>query len=636
MSGSFCSNRVKVGVYLLLLGQIGFGYAQTEPAAVNATDNAVTTVTKEQVAAEMAAQVKASADKPATTDKPASVDKAASEDKKAINEDKTAASEDKKAISEDKKAISEDKKTAQEIKSSTQEDNKKAAADPVAKQGAQPAATPDVQNGTENGGEDSRATQPENPEKLADTAEKPVAAKLPKAISVELDEPVEVKKVTLGPEPVTEEAPVVSAKVVAAPQLTHKKSAEPERKALVILNTEVSPSTTTRLSWSPDESFELVSTPTPVLIAHGAKPGPILCLTAALHGDELNGIEIVRRVLYNLDPATLSGSVIGVPIVNLQGFQRSSRYLVDRRDLNRYFPGNSNGSSASRIAHSFFTEVISHCNALVDLHTGSFYRTNLPQLRGDVRNPKVVKLTQSFGATLVLQSKGAKGTLRRAAVESGIPAVTLEAGESMRLQERAVVHGVKGIQTLMNHMGMVEKPFSLWGDPEPIYYKSIWVRAERGGILFGNVSLGDKVTDGSLLGEVRDPITNTKTKIYSPKEGRIIGMAVNQVVQPGFAAFHIGIRADDDSIPNAAEDIEASETSGFSDSVETTTATIPAATESSKSPTSSTMQYAEQEADSDNTESAIQRATKSAEVNSAPESEPHRSHSGSAETFDYD
>jgi predicted deacylase len=396
--------------------------------------------------------------------------------------------------------------------------------------------------------------------------EKP-ATKLPRAVSIELDEPVEVKEATLGPEPVVEALPPESAaeeQPAAEPSIDEQEEDMPAGSTLIMLNTEVLPSTTTRLSWSPAESFEMISTPTPVLIAHGAEPGPVLCLTAALHGDELNGIEIVRRVLYNIDPAVLSGTVVGVPIVNLQGFRRGSRYLVDRRDLNRYFPGNPNGSSASRLAHSFFTQVVSHCDALVDLHTGSFYRTNLPQLRADVRNPDVVKLTQGFGATMVLQSAGAIGTLRRAAVQAGIPAVTLEAGESMRLQEKAVAHGVKGIHTLMNQMDMI-KSFSLWGDPQPVYYNSVWVRAERGGILFSNVSLGDRVSVGSLLGEVRDPITNTKTEIFSPREGRIIGMAVNQVVQPGFAAFHVGIRAADKFIADPSAGAEPSEADSASE-----------------------------------------------------------------------
>lgn len=388
----------------------------------------------------------------------------------------------------------------------------------------------------------------------------PATAKRPQAISVELNEPVvgsepEFQGNTLAP--VVEamlETPAVEVAAVAEVAVEALPATEP----LVILDTEVLPSTTTRLSWSPSQTMEGIATPTPVLIVNGAKPGPVLCLTAALHGDELNGIEVVRRILYNLDPEVLSGTVIGVPIVNLQGFHRSSRYLTDRRDLNRFFPGNPQGSSASRIAYSFFQEVISHCNALVDLHTGSFHRTNMPQLRADLSNPKIVELTQGFGATVVLKSRGAVGTLRRAAADAGIPAVTLEAGESMRLQEASVKHGVDGIGTLMNHMGMVDK-FSLWGDPEPVYYNSAWVRSERGGILFSQVKLAARVDQGDLLGVVTDPITNIKSEISSPYDGRVIGMALNQVVLPGFAAFHIGIRAPEELIPEPEKIVQPPE-----------------------------------------------------------------------------
>lgn len=390
----------------------------------------------------------------------------------------------------------------------------------------------------------------------------PPTSKRPQAVSVELNEPIvepesepEFQGNTIAP--VVEAMPLTVAPGIVA-EADLNAEVVPEVEMLVILETEVLPSTTTRLSWSPSQTMEGIATPTPVLIVNGARQGPVLCLTAAIHGDELNGIEVVRRILYNLDPEELSGTVIGVPIVNLQGFHRSSRYLTDRRDLNRFFPGNPEGSSASRIAYSFFKEVISHCDALVDLHTGSFHRTNMPQLRADLSNPKIVELTQGFGATVVLQSPGAVGTLRRAAADAGIPAVTLEAGESMRLQEDSVKHGVDGISTLMNHMGMVEK-FSLWGDPEPVYYNSTWIRSERGGILFSKVKLAARVDRGDLLGVVTDPITNIKSEIKSPYDGRVIGMALNQVVLPGFAAFHIGIRAPEELIPEPEKIVQPPE-----------------------------------------------------------------------------
>ena len=187
--------------------------------------------------------------------------------------------------------------------------------------------------------------------------------------------------------------------------------------------------------------------------------------------------------------------------------------------------------------------MIAHCDALVDLHTGSFERANLPQIRADLRNPDVVTLTQGFGSMVVLHSTPTAGTLRHAATLAGIPAVTVEAGGPSQLELTEVKHGVKGIETLLITLGMIKK-LRLWGDPEPVYYRSSWVRADNGGILLADVSLGSTVRKGDLLGTITDPMSNARTELYSPYSGRIIGMARNQVVMPGFAAFHVGIQAD--------------------------------------------------------------------------------------------
>ncbi len=336
---------------------------------------------------------------------------------------------------------------------------------------------------------------------------------------------------------------------------------------LALLNAEIAPGTYKQLPWTATELFEGVPVSTPVLVVNGKLPGPTLCLTAAVHGDELNGIEMIRRIMHDLDPQKLSGAVLGVPIVNLQGFRRSSRYLPDRRDLNRYFPGNPTGSAAARIAYSFFVEVVLHCDALIDLHTGSFERTNLPQLRADLRNPDVVTLTQGFGATVILHSSPAKGTLRYAATSAGIPAVTLEAGGPSQLELKEVKHGVKGIETLLHTLGMVKK-MRLWGDPEPVYYRSTWIRANRGGILLADVSLGSTVRQGDLLGTITDPMNNASSRLYSPYSGRIIGMARNQVVMPGFAVFHVGIQTDETPANESGDDDPVADESGSDDYVD--------------------------------------------------------------------
>jgi predicted deacylase len=312
-----------------------------------------------------------------------------------------------------------------------------------------------------------------------------------------------------------------------------------QKGKLRLLGAEVAPGTRKRLSWTSGTAIEGFVVPVPVIVLNGTGPGPVLCLTAAVHGDELNGIEVVRRVLEDIQLDELNGAVIGVPIVNIQGFYRGTRYLPDRRDLNRYFPGNARGSAATRIAHSFFTDVIRHCSALIDLHTGSLNRTNLPQVRADLRLPAVARMTQGFGATVVLHGAGDPHSLRRAASEAGIPSVTFEMGEPMRVQPEQVEHGAKAVETLLYSLGMTRQR-RYWGDPEPVYYASKWVRVDNGGILFSDVALGERVSEGELLGIVTDPISNQQHRIYAPTSGRILGMALNQVVLPGFAAYRIG------------------------------------------------------------------------------------------------
>jgi predicted deacylase len=308
-----------------------------------------------------------------------------------------------------------------------------------------------------------------------------------------------------------------------------------------ILDAEIKPNSSVRLTWSSDTAVGGFSEATPVLVVHGAMPGKTLCLTGAVHGDELNGIEMIRRVIFNIDPAKLSGTVIGVPVSNIMGFRRNSRYLPDRRDWNRYFPGNTHGSSASRLAHSFFSKIIMHCDSLVDLHTGSFHRTNLPQLRADLVDENVARLAQNFGVIAVLNGRGHPNSLRAAAVRAGIPAVTLEAGEPMAMQSEVVEEGVNAINTLLAKTGMYGKQ-KRWNRIAPVYYRSAWVRANQSGILFSKAMLGQRVKEDDVLGTVTDPITNARTTIKSPYTGRIIGIALDQVVLPGFAAYHIGIQ----------------------------------------------------------------------------------------------
>ena len=401
-------------------------------------------------------------------------------------------------------------------------------------------------------------------ESPASEAQPPQADSLHDTELAELTEPVvapslDLKEVAPLPQPLPpvesfteDEVPADSDELATTESVTDQSTDE---KKLIILGSEIAPGTATRLAWTTDGNISGLTTPTPVMVIKGKKPGKTMCMTAAVHGDELNGIEIVRRVMYDIDPEDLTGNIIGIPIVNLQGFQRGSRYLSDRRDLNRFFPGEANGSLASRIAHSLFSEVIVHCDFLVDMHTGSLRRTNMPQLRADMRHEDVAKLTEGFGKIAVIHSTGSPGMLRFAAVASGIPAATLEVGESLRIQEDQIEKGVSSVNRLLEREGMYSRLFA-WGDPEPVYYKSSWIRAEHGGILFSKREVGDMIEVDDVLGAITDPITNETSNILATISGRIIGMAVDQFVMPGYGCYHIGIEASEEVL--AEEESSAS------------------------------------------------------------------------------
>ncbi|GMW05332.1 MAG: hypothetical protein AMXMBFR8_01290 [Nevskiales bacterium] len=376
-------------------------------------------------------------------------------------------------------------------------------------------------------------------------ASAPPKAALPDRAAPAATEPKPAPAASAQPAiPAPDSPPVPAIAATAAPAPTAPEAAAPARPpgTLEVLGEQIPPGTVTRLMWSASSIFEGMSSETPVLVVNGREAGPVLCLTAAVHGDELNGIEMVRRVFQELAADELKGAVIGMPIVNIHGFRRGSRYLPDRRDLNRFFPGNPQGSSAARIAYSLFEQIIRKCDVVVDLHTGSFFRNNLPQVRADLSQPSVAELAHGFGGMLVLNDEASPGTLRRAATDAGIPAVIMEAGEPLRLQPRQVEQGVAGVNRLLRSLGMIRRA-TLLKQPEPVYYHSRWVRADHGGVLFSVVRLGQTVRAGDILGTVTDPISNEQNLIYAPFEGRVIGMAVNQVVMPGFAAFHLGTEA---------------------------------------------------------------------------------------------
>lgn len=286
----------------------------------------------------------------------------------------------------------------------------------------------------------------------------------------------------------------------------------------------------------------------PVHVLHGSAPGPTMFVSAAIHGDELNGVEIIRRLLRTLQPGNIRGTLLCVPVVNAFGFIGRSRYLPDRRDLNRSFPGSPNGSLAARLAHLFLTEVVRRSQFGVDLHTAAVHRVNLPQIRCEYEgHPRVRELGEAFGAQVMLESGERPGSLRRAARELGVDVLVYEGGEGLRFDEFAIKAGVDGIARVMLKSGMLEMPEGAEAgdraDLEPrtalLANASKWVRAPEGGVFRTTKRIGDAVGEGEQIGVIANPYEESDTPVRSPRRGIIIGRTTLPIVNMGDALFHI-------------------------------------------------------------------------------------------------
>ncbi|MDA0351991.1 MAG: M14 family metallopeptidase [Chloroflexi bacterium] len=276
----------------------------------------------------------------------------------------------------------------------------------------------------------------------------------------------------------------------------------------------------------------------PVIVMHGSRPGPGVWISAANHGDELNGIEIIRRVRRLLSPSEIAGTVIAVPVVNVFGFVNQSRYLPDRRDLNRSFPGSSRGSLAARLAHLFMTEIVRDCVAGIDLHTGSDNRKNLPQIRGDLSDMETRRLASAFGAPVMIDSRVRDGSLRGAATRLGRPVLLYEAGEAMRFDDHAIEVGVAGVMRTLQALGLLTSAPAA-ETPSVEAKRSSWVRARRAGIARVQVELGQQVRRGQRVAVISDPYGEAESLVSAPFDGLVIGVIQNPIVSQGDAIAHI-------------------------------------------------------------------------------------------------
>ncbi|MFN4263749.1 MAG: succinylglutamate desuccinylase/aspartoacylase family protein [Thioalkalivibrionaceae bacterium] len=293
----------------------------------------------------------------------------------------------------------------------------------------------------------------------------------------------------------------------------------------------------------------------PVHVVHGRSDGPRLFVTAAIHGDELNGVEIARRLLQSRSLARLRGTLVVVPVVNVYGLVQQSRYLPDRRDLNRCFPGAADGSLAARVAHLLMQEVVARCTHGIDLHTAAVNRTNLPQVRAHLSDPETVDLARAFGAPVVLESAHRDGSLREAAAEAGLRTLLYEAGEGLRFDELAIRAGLGGILNVMRRLGMLTgRPTRVV--PPFVARASMWVRAPESGLICSKVRTGMRVRRGDRMGRISDPYSGAGTDVIAPVSGLVIGRVQLPLVYAGEACFHIARATGDDDLDEVADRVE--------------------------------------------------------------------------------
>lgn len=276
----------------------------------------------------------------------------------------------------------------------------------------------------------------------------------------------------------------------------------------------------------------------PVMVLHGARPGPTVWINGAIHGDEIGGVEIITRVLRTLDPASMAGTLLAVPVVNVHGFVTGDRYLPDRRDLNRSFPGSVSGSLGAQIAHLFMHEIVARSGIGIDLHTGSDHRTNLPQIRADLDDPATRRLALEFGAPIVIHARTRDGSLRHAATQAGATVLLYEAGEASRFDEEAIAVGVSGVVRVFAAIGLIDAVMAPTARPR-ISRRTSWMRARRSGIVHLDIEPGSLVRRRQELGTIDDTFGNRLAVLRAPFDGLVIGVNRHPLVNRGDAIVHI-------------------------------------------------------------------------------------------------
>lgn len=295
----------------------------------------------------------------------------------------------------------------------------------------------------------------------------------------------------------------------------------------------------TNIDLAVTESYSSSAVEIPIHVRRAVEPGPVVFVTAALHGDEINGTGAVRHLIWDEDFQLLKGTVILIPVLNILAFERHSRYMPDRRDLNRSFPGFSSGSIAGRMASIIFQEIVARSDFGIDLHTASVRRTNYPNVRGDLSQPQVRQLAEAFGAEIIVNGVGPDKSLRREACKAGCPTIIMEGGEVWKVEPGIVASATRGISNVLKHLGMLGGKIR-----RPAYQLVIetskWVRAENGGFLQFHVQPGEIVVKDQPLATNTTLLGDKRNTLNAPFDGVIIGMTSLPAISPGEPVCHLG------------------------------------------------------------------------------------------------
>ncbi len=292
----------------------------------------------------------------------------------------------------------------------------------------------------------------------------------------------------------------------------------------------------------------------PVQVIRGKKPGPSLFVCGAIHGDEINGVEVIRRLLRLKAISRIRGTLIAVPVVNVYGFINQSRYLPDRRDLNRCFPGSDTGSLAGRLADLFMREIVANSSHGIDIHTAAIHRDNLPQVRANLDDEETARIAHAFNMPVILNSGLVEGSMREASFKQCKPVIVYEAGEALRFDELAIRAGVKGVVSVLRELGMLPRVRVRKKKLEPFVARSsTWVRATQSGIFRGMVTLGARVNKDDLLGVIADPFGEFEQQVIAGFDGIVVGRTNLPLVNEGEALFHIARFRKPDEVAGTVE-----------------------------------------------------------------------------------